>query len=202
MFLHGSYKDELRRYTEKVRDRELVTMHEDLLSALAEGSGLILVTGPTGHGKTTAIEAVLGDPRCPPNVIFIGDIRGEVQDAFHAVQLARTRVVVAVLRIPRATGAFVRLTDMGVPAGDLVAVVRTVFTTRLLRPGQSTPVLLHEQLRVTSSLGELVLADPSEDAVHRLAMKDGMRTLRQAGLEHVREGRLTHAAVVDATPDD
>lgn len=163
---------------------------------------MILVTGPTGHGKTTAIEAVLGDPRCPPNVIFIGDIRGEVQDAFRAVQLARTQVVVAVLRIPRATGAFVRLTDMGVPARELVDVVRMVFTTRLLRPAQSTPVLLHERLRVTNALGELVLADPSEDAVHRHAIKGGMRSLRQAGLEHVRAGRLTHAAVLDATPDD
>lgn len=76
----------------------LVT-HEDLL-ALAEGSGLILVTGPTGHGKTTAIEAVLGDPRCPPKVIFIGDIRGEVQDAFRAIQLARTQLVVGSLAHP------------------------------------------------------------------------------------------------------
>jgi type II secretory ATPase GspE/PulE/Tfp pilus assembly ATPase PilB-like protein len=91
---------------------------------------------------------------------------------------------------------------MGVPARDFVDVVRMVFTTRLLRPGQSTPVLLLERLRVTNALCELVLADPSEDAVHRHAIKDGMRSLRQAGLEHVRAGRLTHAAVLDATPDD
>jgi hypothetical protein len=44
--------------------------------------------------------------------------------------------------------------DMGVPARDFVDVVRMVFTTRLLRPGQSTPVLLHERLRVTNALGE------------------------------------------------
>ncbi|MBX3157110.1 MAG: hypothetical protein KF773_14135 [Deltaproteobacteria bacterium] len=178
-----------------------MSMHEDLLSALGEGCGLILVAGPTGHGKTTAIEAALADPRCPSNVIFFGDIHGEDQDAFRAVQLAGSQVAVAVLRIPRATGAFARLTDMGVPGRDLVDVVRTVFTTRLLRPAQSMPVLLHERLRVTNALRELVLVDPSEDTVHRQALADGMRSLRQAGLEHVRAGRLTQAAVVDATPD-
>lgn len=97
----------------------VATTHEDLLAALGQVSGLILVTGPTGNGKTTAIEHVLGDPRCPPNVTFIGDIRGEVEDAFRAVQLARSQTVVAVLRIPRAAGAFSRLSSMGVPAIDL-----------------------------------------------------------------------------------
>ena len=37
-------------------------MKEAILLALAEGPGLILVTGPTGHGKTTAIEQVLMSP--------------------------------------------------------------------------------------------------------------------------------------------
>jgi type II secretory ATPase GspE/PulE/Tfp pilus assembly ATPase PilB-like protein len=184
------------------RREEAIEVHDDLLSAFHDGAGLVLVTGPTGHGKTTALEAVLADPRCPPNLVFIGDIRGEVQDAFRAVQLARSQVVVAVLRIPRATGAFVRLTDMGVPARDLVDVVRVAFTTRLVRPVQALPILLHERLGVTNALRELVLVNPSEEAVRRQAIADGMRTLRQAGLEYVHAGRLTLAAVIDATPDD
>lgn len=148
------------------------------------------------------IEAVLADRRCPSNVVFLGDIRGDVEDAFRAVKLARSQHVVAVLRIQRAAGAFGRLTDMGVPARDLAEVVSYVFTTLLLRRVASEPILLHERLVVTSAIRELVLAGPSEDAVHRQAMADGMRSLRQAGLEQVRADRLTHAAVVDATPDD
>lgn len=177
-------------------------MHNDLLSALTEASGLILVTGSTGHGKTTAIEAVLADPRCPPDIVFVGDIRGDVRDALRAVQLARTQNVVAVLRIPRAAGAFGRLTAMGVPARDLAEVVRVVFTTRLMRTADSEPLLLHERLVVTSAIRELVLVDPNEDAVHREALADGMRSLRQVGMDHVRAGRLTPTAVAQATPDD
>jgi len=125
-------------------------MHQELLVALAEASGLILVTGSTGQGKTTAIEEVLADPRCPPSIGFLGDVRDEAQDALRAVQLARSQVVVAVLRIPRAAGAFGRLID----------------------------------------------------AVHRQALADGMRSLRQVGRDHACAGRLTPMAVAERTPDD
>ena len=175
---------------------------QELLSALAEGPGLILVTGPTGHGKTTAIEQVLADSGCPPNVVFLGDIRGEVDDARRAVQLARSQPVIAVLRINRAAGAFGRLTDMGIPPRDLAEVVRVLFTTRLVRPASSEPVLLHERLVVTDGIRDLVLAGGDSDAVHRQAVADGMRSLRQHGLEHVRAGRLEAAAVNNVTPAD
>lgn len=178
-----------------------VVMHDELLSALSGPPGLILVAGSTGNGKTTAIEAVLGDRRCPPRVVFLGDIRGDVEDAFRAVQLARSLVVVAVLRIRRAAGSFGRLTAMGVAAHDLAEVVRSVFTTRLLRPAASAPILLHEQLVVTNAIRELVLAGVGEDALHRQAIADGMRSLRQASLDHVRAGRLT-PALAESTPDD
>lgn len=177
-------------------------MKQELLVALAKGPGLILVTGPTGHGKTAAIEQVLADSRCPPDVVFLDDIRGDVEDARHAVQLARSQVVVAVLRISRAAGAFVRLTEMGIPSRDLVEIVRVVFTTRLIRPPASEPVLLHERLVVTDAIRELVLVGAGSDVVHRQAVADGMRTLRQDGLDHVRAGRLQAGAVNDVTPAD
>lgn len=151
-------------------------MHQHLLAALTEASGLILVTGATGTGKTTVIEEVLADPRCPPNTVFLGDVR-DVQLALRAVQLARSQVVVAVLRIPRSAGAFARLTDMGVSARDLAEVVRVVFTTRLVRSGVSEPVLLHERLVVTNGIREVILAGADAEAVHRQALADGMRSL-------------------------
>ena len=91
---------------------------------------------------------------------------------------------------------------MGVPARNLAEVVSYVFTTRLLRRVASEPILLHERLVVTSAIRELVLAGSDEDALHRQAIADGMRSLRLDGLDHVRAGRLTLKAVAEATPDD
>jgi hypothetical protein len=180
----------------------MTRMHEDLLAALGEASGLILVTGPTGNGKTTAIEQVLVAPGCPPDVVFIGDLRGEVDDAFRALQLARSQAVVAVLRISRAAGAFGRLSDMGVPATDLAEIVRSVFSTRLIRESGSEPVLLHERLVMTSAMRALLSTTPDEQAIHHQAIADGMRSLRQVGMDYVRDGRLTATAVTYSTPDD
>ena len=56
-------------------------MQHDLLSALGAARGLVLVTGPTGQGKTTSIEVALADRSCPSNVIFSGDVR-DVEAAF------------------------------------------------------------------------------------------------------------------------
>ncbi len=176
-------------------------MHHELLLALANGPGLVLVTGPTGHGKTTVIEAVLADPVCPPNVVFLGDIRGDVELAQRALQLARFSAVVAVLRSGHGAGAFRRLVDIGVSPIDVAAVVRAVFTTRLFRL-RSEALLVHERLDVSASIRTLVLADAEPDAIQRQAMADGMQTLRHAGLEHVRAGRLTHDEVIRNTPED
>src|SRR5215468_5563180 len=97
-------------------------MHRDLLSGLRAPRGLILVASPAGQGKTTAIKRVLTDPACPPNVVFMGDLRGDLDAAHRAVSAARSSVVVAVLRIPRAAGAFMRLIDTSVPATEVAAV--------------------------------------------------------------------------------
>lgn len=91
---------------------------------------------------------------------------------------------------------------MGVPARDLADVVRVVFSTRLLRPSGAKPILLHERLVVTEAIRELVLAGADADVVHRQAVAEGMRSLRQLGLDHVAAGRLTAADVTYATPGD
>jgi type II secretory ATPase GspE/PulE/Tfp pilus assembly ATPase PilB-like protein len=177
--------------------------HHDLLAALVEAPrGLIVVTGPTGHGKTTAIEEVIADPMCPSNVAFVGDIRGDVEPALRAVELARSRRVLAVLRIPRAAGAFTRMSDVGVPSSDFADVVHMIFTTRLFRITAAKPLLIHERLVVTDAVRALVLAGADAEAVHRQAMAEGMRSLRQTGLEEVEAGRLPEGAVVEMTPDD
>ena len=179
-------------------------MQQDLLAALDTGHGLVLVTGPTGQGKTTAIAAALADQLCPANVVFSGDLR-DVESAFRAVSLARERTVLAVLRIHRAADAFGRLRDMGIPAADVADVAHSVFTTRLLRPDAgvgATPILIHEQLVVTPAIRGLILSDADADTIHRRAIADGMRSLRQCGLDLVYMGNLQREAIFDATPED
>jgi type II secretory ATPase GspE/PulE/Tfp pilus assembly ATPase PilB-like protein len=174
-------------------------LHQDLLSALAVPRGLIIVTGPTGHGKTTAIEGVLADPNCPRGVIFCGDVR-DLEAAREAVRLAHSQVVVAVLRIPRASGAFCRLIDMTIPADDVVDVARVAFTTRLFR--SPSMLLLHERLMVTDSTRALILSGADPDLIHSQAIAEGMRSLREVGLAYVFAGRLTREAVVEMTMED
>jgi type II secretory ATPase GspE/PulE/Tfp pilus assembly ATPase PilB-like protein len=133
--------------------------HHDLLAAIVEAPrGLIVVTGPTGHGKTTAIEGVIADPMCPSNVAFVGGIRGDVELALRAVRLARTKLVLAVLRIPRAAGAFGRMSDIGVTSSDFVDVVRMIFTTRLFRMTTA---------RKVDAGGVLARADRKLRVIHR-----------------------------------
>lgn len=179
-------------------------MHRDLLDALAPARGLVIVASPTGHGKTTTIERALADSACPPGVFFAGDIRGDVAPARQAVSLSRSRTVVAVLRIPRAAGAFRRFLDLGVPAVELVEVVRVVFSTRLARPTdvRADFVLLGEKLLVTHEIRALIHSGADPDAIHRQAIAQGMQSLRQAGLAQVSAGRLDLEEVAYLTPDD
>jgi type II secretory ATPase GspE/PulE/Tfp pilus assembly ATPase PilB-like protein len=187
-------------------DRIGAALHRDLLSGLRAPRGLILVASPTGQGKTRAIKRALHDPACPPNVVFMGDLGGNLDAARRAVTVARSRVVVAVLRIQRAAMGFARLIHMGVPATEVAAVSRLAFSTRLFRPSEGDTRhdvrLLHERIVVTEAIRSLIIADADEGAIHRCSIAEGMCSLRQAALEQSRAGHLTSELVATMTPDD
>lgn len=178
------------------------SMRDDLLSGLQAACGLIVVAGPTGHGKTTMIEEALAKGGCPASVLFVGDLRGDLDAARRAVLAARSQIVVAVLRICRAAGAFRRLIDMQVPARDVAEVTRMAFSTRLIRPSSDDSLLLHERIVVTDAIRALVMAGADEDAIHRRAIADGMISLRNRARDQVRAGRLTLELATTMTPDD
>jgi type II secretory ATPase GspE/PulE/Tfp pilus assembly ATPase PilB-like protein len=181
-------------------------MHRDLLAGVQAPRGLILFASPTGQGKTTAIEQVFADPACPPEVVFMGDLGGDLNAAQRAVSLARSQVVVAVLRTHRAAGAFLRLIDMGAGSPAVAEVARMAFSTRLFRPSDDEAgtdfLLLHERLVVTDAIRALIVAGADPHPIHRLAIAEGMRSLRQLGLEQVRAGRLSADVVAAMTPED
>ena len=47
------------------------------------------------------------------------------------------------------------------------------------------PILVHEQLVVTQAIRGLILRGAEADVIHRQAIADGMRSLRQSGLDLV-----------------
>ncbi|CAN5782010.1 hypothetical protein BH11MYX2_BH11MYX2_13250 [soil metagenome] len=197
--LRGRCDGEMSDYTPSIVDAEF---EQDLFLALAEGRGLILVTGPTGQGKTTAIQRALADARCPRDVAFVGDIRGDVTDVHRAMQLARDRPVVAVMRSGEGAGVFARLMDMGVPARELADHVSTLFRLRLVRRTESERVLIHERLVVTDAISELIRASADPVVVQRQARADGMRTIREVGMAYVQAGVLAEIDVTYMTPGD
>jgi type II secretory ATPase GspE/PulE/Tfp pilus assembly ATPase PilB-like protein len=88
---------------------------------------------------------------------------------------------------------------MGADVAQLAAVSRISFGVPLL-PG--TPIQLHEELIVSDSIRALIASAADSDQIHRQAVAEGMRTLRQAGLDEVAAGNLHLEAVLDFTPED
>ena len=144
-------------------------------AAIQKPHGMLLVTGPTGSGKTTTLYSVLNrisspelnimtieDPveyrlsgirqtqvntvagytfanglrallRQDPDVIMVGEIRDR-ETAEIAIRAALTgHLVLSTLHTNDATGAFARLTDMGVEPFLIASSVHCVLAQRLVR---------------------------------------------------------------------
>lgn len=235
--------------------------------------GLVLLTGPTGSGKTTTLYTALRrvntpekkiitieDPveyvleginqcqvapkigftfatglramlRQDPDIIMVGEIR-DLETANIAVQAAVTgHLVFSTLHTNNAVGAVIRLLEMGVEpflvASSLVGVVsqrlvrvlcrhcRETFAPAPISPeraflgvGPGEPVVLcrgkgcgycgrtgyrgrisvQEVLVLTPEFRKLVTAGASADEMEKLAVAQGMATLREDALRKVGQG--------------
>jgi general secretion pathway protein E len=160
-------------------DLQQIGMSEELLPRLKleleKPHGILLVTGPTGSGKTTSLYAMLNflnnrsrnimtveDPieyyldgigqtqvntkvsmtfakglrailRQDPDVVMVGEIR-DAETAQIAVQASLTgHLVLSTLHTNTATGAVVRLRDMGIETFLLSSSLLAVMSQRLVR---------------------------------------------------------------------
>jgi type IV pilus assembly protein PilB len=244
-----------------------------ILEAINRPYGALLVTGPTGSGKSTTLYAAINkttrptvnlitveDPveyrleglsqvqvhekagltfaaalrsilRQDPDVVMVGEIRDK-ETATIAIEAALTgHLVLSTLHTNDAPSALTRLTEMGVEPFLTASAINCVLAQRLARrlcpeckeeytpepealdrigfpyDADALPSLyravgckrcnnigykgrmgIHEVMLVTEDVERACVNHASGDEIARIAVEQGMKTLRDDGFEKVRMG--------------
>jgi len=253
--------------------------------AISEPSGMVLVTGPTGSGKTTTLYSALAalnkeernissaeDPveiymrginqvkisediglnfatvlraflRQDPDVLMVGEIR-DFETIEIAVKAALTgHLVLSTLHTNDAPSTIGRMLNMGVDPFLVASSLNLIVAQRLARvicshcktqvddylpetlvevgfpeaelpqlelfrgsgceecskTGYSGRLAFYEVLPMTEEMRSLVMSHATTDELRRRAIEAGMITLRQGGLQKVREGLTTIDEVLRVT---
>jgi type IV pilus assembly protein PilB len=248
--------------------------------------GLILVTGPTGSGKTTTLYSALNELNNPvynivtvedpvefqvpginqvavkkeiglsfanalrsilrqdPDIIMIGEIR-DTETAEIAVESALTgHQVLSTMHCNDAPGAIARLDDMGIAPFLISSSVILACAQRLMRricshckepvaypqkmfqdlyidpsifdsvplyrgrgcdrckgSGYSGRMAIIEAMTISDELRKLIIARANSRELGKVAIGQGMRTLRMVALDRAREGVSTLEQVLVLTPN-
>jgi type IV pilus assembly protein PilB len=273
-------KDNVRLKLESLgmQEHELVRFRKSFNKA----HGAVLVTGPTGSGKSTTLYAALGelnspergiitieDPveyqiegitqvqinpkaglsfatglrsmmRADPDILMVGEIRDR-ETAQIAIEGALTgHMVLSTLHTNDAPSAITRLVEMGIEpfliASALDGVVaqrlarmlcthckrRTIITADVLRDhgfhahydieayepvgcvrcsgmGYRGRVGLYEVMTMSEEIRSLTLQRAAAEQIAVVAMREGMRRMREDGLEKVKSGVTTMSEVSRVT---
>jgi general secretion pathway protein E len=249
--------------------------------------GIVLLTGPTGSGKTTTLYAALTkinspdkniitveDPieyqikgigqiqvnpkinltfanglrsivRQDPDVIMVGEIR-DMETAEIAIQASLTgHLVFSTLHTNDSAGAITRLVDMGIEPFLVSSSVLAIMAQRLLRTvchacrepydppdeelkglgirrddlkgrrfyravgcsrcmetGFSGRTGIFELLAADEDIRSLIMRRSDSSTMKKMAIKRGMLTLRQDGLQKVINGTTTTEEMVRVTQED
>lgn len=229
--------------------------------AIAKPFGMILVTGPTGSGKTTTLYSIVSQLNVPekniitvedpveyqidgitqiqtkteigltfasglrsilrqsPDVVMVGEIR-DSETADIAIKASLTgQLVLSTLHTNDAAGAITRLIDMGVEPFLIGSSVILVAAQRLCRricaackrkgcpdcrnTGYQGRMALMEVLVIDDCVREKIISRCSSDEIKRTAVeKQGMRTLREDGMEKCRQGLTTLEEVNETTAEE
>jgi type IV pilus assembly protein PilB len=261
-----------------------VDTFQQFKSAVDAPHGLILVTGPTGSGKTTTLYSALNELNNPtfnivtvedpvefqvpginqvpvrkeiglsfanalrsilrqdPDIVMIGEIR-DTETAEIAVEAALTgHQVLSTMHCNDAPGAIARLDDMGIAPFLISSSVILACAQRLMRricshckepvtypskmyqdlsidpsimdgvtlyrgrgcercknSGYSGRLAIIEAMTVTDEVRKLIIQRGTTREMGKIAIGQGMRTLRMVALDRVREGASTLEQVLVVT---
>jgi general secretion pathway protein E len=254
---------------------------EVLTQSIHEPNGIILVTGPTGSGKTSTLYAVLNrlntpevniitveDPveyqmmgiaqtqvrekagltfasalrailRQDPDIIMIGETR-DAETAQIAIQSALTgHLVLSTLHTNSAAAAVTRLIDMGIEPFLVASTIVTVIAQRLVRrlcdhckeayipekaeldllnikpeqvksitfyravgcsqclhSGYRGRLAIFECMRMSPTIGKLIMQRADTSTIERAARQEGMSLLVEDGIHKIRQGLTSIEEVV------
>ncbi len=254
-------------------------MLKDFKKCIRQSQGIVLVTGPTGSGKTTTLYSALTEIHTPetnimtiedpveyklegmaqigvhskigltfakglrhilrqdPDVVMIGEIRDR-ETAEIAIQASLTgHLVLSTLHTNDAPSAITRLVDMGIEPFLLSSSVIGALAQRLVRrictqckesyepsaeelselglkkcrlykgsgcqacfgSGYRGRAGLYELMHITPRIKQQLLSSADSSALQRIAIEDGLQTLRDHGAQLAKEGITTSAEVLRVT---
>ncbi len=245
---------------------------ELFLHAIQRPQGMVLVTGPTGSGKTVTLYTALNilntpennistaeDPveinltginqvnvnekagltfasalraflRQDPDIVMVGEVR-DLETAEIAIKAAQTgHLVLSTLHTNDAPATLTRLVNMGVAPFNIASSVHLIVAQRLGRrlcPNCKKPldlpkealqragfneneldgltiygpvgcdacsggykgrVGIYQVMPVSEAMGEIIMRGGNQLDIERQAKKEGIPSMRQAGLKKVRDG--------------
>jgi type IV pilus assembly protein PilB len=200
------------------REKTIITI-EDPVEYRLDGIRQVQVNEKTGMTFATGLRSMM---RADPDIVMVGEIR-DAESAHIAVEAALTgHLVLSTLHTNDAPSAVSRLTDMGIEPFLVASAIDCVVAQRLARklcesckkpsedmPGTFEPagcvrcggtgykgrIGLFEIMTVTSEMHHLIVERASVEAMTELAIAQGMRRLRDDGMEKVRAGLTSMAEV-------
>ena len=180
-------------------DKNIITI-EDPVEYRLEGVRQIQVNTAVDLTFANGLRSIL---RQDPDVIMVGEIR-DVETAEIAIQAALTgHLVFATLHTNDAAGAVTRLVDMGVEPFLISSSLAGVIAQRLVRvycsdckgkgckicheTGYKGRLAINELMVVDDEIKSLIMKRSSADELSKVALKNGMKSLRDDGLDKVKE---------------
>src|SRR2546426_130768 len=173
---------------------------QDLMRAILNPYGMVLVTGPTGSGKTTTLHS----NDAPSTVTRMVDMGIEPFNVASAVNLIVAQRLVR--RICKDCKQEHKYTDeelkaLGIPAAEAAKLTfyKGAGCDNCGGTGYKGRQGLYEVMAMSSALRRMVLKGGSTEELREEAVKEGMLTLRSDGMVKVKRGITSLEEVVKET---